>query len=173
MAIIEQSSGLAKSAISKILKKLVGTKTSRGHLCWMKGAIPTSLENVTNPSRFRETDKLIHWNRNQINVNRGIVSTTASTAFNNGNATWFYFYRVDGSKIYQVVGTITARGERGNLELVNTNIIKNKTYGIADLGFRLEQEFTDIGLNDTAQSISVSPSNATWVCESPLQSTAT
>ena len=151
MAIIEQSPGLVISALSKTLKKIIGTRTSRGHLYWMKGAVPSSLENITNPNRYRVTDRLVHWNRNQIKVTRGLISTTASTPINSGVATWFYFYRIDGTRIYQLVGTITSTGQGGDLELANTTVFKNKTYGI----------------QEPSQSISVEPLTATWTIEIP------
>jgi len=136
----------------------------------MKGAVPSSLENITNPLRYRVADRLVHWNRNQIIITQGLISTTASTPINSGVATWFYFYRIDGNKIYQLVGTITSTGGGGDLELANTTIFKDKTYGI-------QEPRQSISINPTSatwvvepiQSISITPSSATWVVE-PVQS---
>jgi len=169
MEIIEQSPGLVISALSKTLKKIIGTRILRGHLYWMKGAVPTSLENITNPNRYRVADRLVHWNRNQIKVTQGLISTTASTPINSGVATWFYFYRIDGAKIYQLIGTITSIGQGGDLELTNTTIFKDKTYGISKQrqSIIVVPDNATWNIEITGQSIVVDPNSATWNLDLP------
>jgi len=173
MSIIEQSPGLVISALTKTLKKIVGTRISRGHLYWMKGAVPSSLENITNPNRYRAADRLVHWNRNQIIITQGLITTTASTPINSGVATWFYFYRIDGDKIYQLIGTITLTGQGGDLELANTTVFKDKTYGIQEPRQSISIIPTSATWNveiPRIQSISVEPTSATWNVEITRQS---
>ena len=162
MSTIEQSSGLANSAISKVLRRIVGTTVTRGHLYLMKGAVPTSLDAVLNPNKYRRSDRLVSWNRNQIIVNQGVVSTTASMALESGAVTWFYFYRIDSNRVYQIAGTVTGQSLGGNLELINTSIVKDQTYDISDMGFDLGKEFTDIPIDTIDPRITITPTFATW-----------
>ena len=148
MAIVEQSTGLVKSAVSKVIEKLIGDNSSRGYLYLMKGQVPTSLSNILNPSRYRVDDRLVQWNRNQIVIAEdGLVSTTASFAFKSSSATWFHWYRIDGEFVYQAIGKVNGTGLGGDIELTSTFITEGNSYSISDLGVSLNKEFSDIGYN--------------------------
>jgi hypothetical protein len=165
MAKIEQSTGLAKSAVTGIIKNLIGLDETPGHLYFMKGLIPGSLNNVTNPRRYRKDDRLIHWNINQIKLNQNnIIYTTASLAMATGHATWFHWYRINGSFIYQIIGSVTKEGMGGDIIIHDTTFAKGASYAIANLKISIPEEFTNIKIDTTPKfpMISVSPTTGTW-----------
>jgi hypothetical protein len=144
MAISEQSSGLAKLAVNTLLAKILGPTTQRCYFYLMKGRIPTSIETITDPARYRRADRLIFWNRNQIKLSEnGQLTANASKAFQSGLATWFHFFRIDGTKIYQVIGTVGSLNTGKDIEFSNVNLVKDRSYSINSFGFALNKEFED------------------------------
>ena len=109
---ISHSKGLAKKAVVNLLREFRGTASSdRSHLYFMKGAVPDVINPNKDPKIFRLNDRLVHWGRNQIKISdNAVVSTTSSKPLKEGQATWFYWYRIDEATDtkYQLIGKLTA-----------------------------------------------------------------
>lgn len=167
MAILEQSSGLAKLAVYRLLLKVLGPGTSRSRLYLMKGRIPTSIDLITEPQRFRKSDRLVVWNRSQLSVDQdGAISANASTAFQAGVANWFHFYRIDGDSVYQLIGTVGVTNSGKDLEFTTLNILNGTSYAIGNLGFELPAEFNDDSYFNNEPTpiyqLTVTPDTAIW-----------
>jgi len=177
MASIELSPGLENLTAKRVVDILNGNSTNRGFLYFMKGTIPSALNNVTNPSVYRVDDRLVRWNSRQATIIDGSkLSVSAATSIRSGEATWFYWYRKTSTAVYQLAGTISKVGDGGEIELSNTRILAGRTYSFSDLGLNFERSYyytltTELPVPTPAPTpapppppaiISVFPSTAIW-----------
>lgn len=185
MAIIEQSSGLEKLAVRQFLTNFTANELSRGRFYLMKGRIPVTLNKIVAPNRFRVSDRLVQWNSNQIKIsNENVLTTNASFALKSGTVSWFYWYRIDGATVHQMAGTVTTTPLNGDLEYNSVQVIKDSTYSISGLQFRLRKVFDDNEFNPVVPSptpapptpepvnpsLYVFPTSATWLVNAVIPS---
>jgi hypothetical protein len=130
-------------------------------LYFMKGTPPTQAEfdtwygtgatNVTADSGiFRATDLLIKYPTAGGNWNNGnlVVTFNPTVAANTGTATWYMFggFQNLSNNVWArptdlLIGTVSAIGGGGDIELLNTSIVSGTTYRIPQYEMRLPTKF--------------------------------
>lgn len=138
-----------------------------GYLMLMKGTVPTDFTGLTAYSS-RSSDRLCSWviangdtnnfspSASSVNSNPNTIETGFVAAEFSGTATWFWFFTRGwapyvyptypsgySDTIYsQIVGTVTATGGGGDLEIASTTITANQLLRVMNFRIELPSTYT-------------------------------
>jgi hypothetical protein len=143
MAIIAFSDAFQTSTLSSL--KTIELAGSTAKIGFYKGTVPTDFSELTG-SGARSSDQLVlmntnsssYWTQSGTSV---ILTTTFTSAYASGVATWFFWYNT-GVGFPALVGTIGALGSGEDLELGNTTINSGAYYRVNQWALSLPVPYT-------------------------------